>query len=178
MKDFLILLSVLLMASCATFPERKGSRPQQWAKAVAMEGVPNLHQVDAHLYRSGQPTLEGMKQLQAAGIKTVINLRYYHDDADVIAGTKLRRIDLATHTHAPNKHDADEFLRIVSHPENGPFLIHCHHGSDRTGAFCAYYRMHKLHWSPEAAIDEMLHGGYGFHLIWQNLPTWVKHHVE
>lgn len=178
MKHFFMLVAVLIFASCATYPAVKAPRSSQWATAITMEGVPNLHQVDAQLYRSGQPTAAGMKQLQAAGIKTVINLRYYNDDTEEIAGTQMKRIDLATPTWKPNKNDANEFLRVISQSENGPFLVHCHHGSDRTGAFCAYYRIHKQHWSAEAAIDEMLHGGYGFHRIWKNLPTWVKQHVE
>ena len=176
MKRFCMLLITLLSASCATSPARKDPRPPQWARAIAMDGVPNLHRVDAQLYRSGQPTADGMKQLQAAGIKTVINLGYYNNDADEMAGTQMKRIDLATHTWKPSKTDADEFLRVISQSENGPFLIHCHHGSDRTGAFCAYYRMHVQHWSAAAAIDEMEHGDYGFHLIWQNIPVWVKQH--
>ena len=32
------------------------------------------------------------------------------------------------------------FLEIVSHEENGPFLIHCRRGAERTGVADAVYR--------------------------------------
>jgi protein tyrosine/serine phosphatase len=44
-----------------------------------------------------------------------------------------------------------------------PVLVHCWHGSDRTGAVVATYRMVFQDWTREAAIDELINGGYGFH---------------
>ena len=37
--------------------------------------LPNFHKVNEQLYRGGQPTEVGVKQLVQQGIKTVINLR-------------------------------------------------------------------------------------------------------
>src|SRR5262245_43069044 len=39
------------------------------------KGVPNFGKLNANIWRSGQPTAEGYKNLQAAGLKTVVNLR-------------------------------------------------------------------------------------------------------
>jgi protein tyrosine/serine phosphatase len=55
-----------------------------------------------------------------------------------------------------------EVMSLLSHTENGPFLIHCLHGSNRTGLMSAMYRILVEKWEPELAIDEMVHGGYGF----------------
>lgn len=46
-----------------------------------------------------------------------------------------------------------------------PIIFHCHHGSDRTGAVCALYRIVFQNVSKEDAIREMIEGEYGFHRI-------------
>jgi hypothetical protein len=38
-------------------------------------GVPNFHQVNAHLYRGGQPNDAGWSSLAKLGVKTVVDLR-------------------------------------------------------------------------------------------------------
>jgi protein tyrosine/serine phosphatase len=45
----------------------------------------------------------------------------------------------------------------------GPVLVHCHHGADRTGCIVAVYRMIVNDWTREAAIEEFRNGGYGYH---------------
>ena len=73
-------------------------RPATWAVKMERAGLPNLHRVDAKLYRSAQPTAEGMTNLVALGVKTVINLRDNHSDADEIGGLPLaaKRIEIFT----------------------------------------------------------------------------------
>lgn len=53
-------------------------------------------------------------------------------------------------------------LKIISN-RKGPILIHCWHGSDRTGVVIAAYRIVFNNWSKSQAIDEMVNGGYGYH---------------
>ena len=38
----------------------KAARPEKWAVPMTLAGVPNLHKVADGLYRSAQPTAEGM----------------------------------------------------------------------------------------------------------------------
>jgi len=73
--------------------------------------------------------------------------------------------------------DEDEvvaFLRLVTSAERRPLFLHCHHGAGRTGAFTAIYRVLVQGWSREDAVREMTEGGFGFHAIWQELPTFVS----
>ena len=51
----------------------------------------------------------------------------------------------------------------------GPLLFHCWHGSDRTGAVAAMYRMVFQHVPKQHAIDEMVEGIFGFHMIFDNI---------
>ena len=57
----------LLVANMSLASEPPGERPASWAQPVKLEGVPNLHKVSDTLYRSAQPTAEGMKQLRKTG---------------------------------------------------------------------------------------------------------------
>jgi hypothetical protein len=36
---------------------------------------------------------------------------------------------------------ADSFLAVMDEPANGPVLVHCFAGRDRTGSMCAVYRL-------------------------------------
>jgi tyrosine-protein phosphatase SIW14 len=47
-----------------------------------------------------------------------------------------------------------------------PVLVHCWHGSDRTGSVVAAYRIVFQNWTPAAALDELRHGGFGYHEKW------------
>lgn len=70
--------------------------------------------------------------------------------------------------------DVIRVLKIIRQKENGPFLIHCQHGADRTGVMSAMYRITEQGWSKDAAISEMVNGGYGFHPIWSNIIRYIK----
>ena len=150
------------------------TRPSNWAEPITLAGVPNLHKVTDNLYRSAQPTAEGMSNLAELGIKTVINLRDNHSDKDEIGELPLnaRRIEI----FAGNMKDeyVEEFLSIVNDTSAVPVLVHCLHGADRTGTMCAMYRILCQGWSPNDAINEMENGGYGYHSIWSNIPRFIR----
>ena len=150
------------------------TRPSNWAEPITLAGVPNLHKVTDNLYRSAQPTAEGMSNLAELGIKTAINLRDNHSDKDEIGELPLnaRRIEI----FAGNMKDeyVEEFLSIVNDTSAVPVLVHCLHGADRTGTMCAMYRILCQGWSPNDAINEMENGGYGYHSIWSNIPRFIR----
>lgn len=150
-------------------PPQPASRPAEWAQPVAVNGLTNVHRVSADLYRSARPTAEGLREIQALGVKTVVNLEAFHTDNDALEGTCLEGVRIPFHTQWPDRDDMVAFLKIATDPNRTPVLVHCQHGSDRTGTMCAVYRMIVQGWTRQQAIDEMIRGGYGFHTIWQNL---------
>ena len=154
------------------------TRPEKWAVPMTCAGVPNLHKVSDKLYRSAQPTAEGMTNLVALGIKTVVNLRDNHSDSDEIGDLplKARRIEIFT-ANMKDKY-VDEFLSIVDDTNAVPVLVHCQHGADRTGTMCAMYRILREGWTVGDAIDEMKKGEYGYHSIWANLPRFIRKSAE
>ena len=167
-------LVCVLAVSCATVRDAGWVRPEAWAQRVEREGVPNLHRVSESLYRSAQPSSEGMKNLERMGIKTVVNLRSLHSDRDEMRGTSLGYEHLPMEPWNPSRVQVVEFLRIATDEKKAPVLVHCQRGSDRTGALCAMYRVAVQGWTKEEALREMTQGGFGFHRIWRNLPEWVE----
>lgn len=151
------------------------NRPLQWAVPMKVQGVGNLHKINDSLYRSAQPTEGGMKNLEKMGIKTIINLRAFHSDKDKLKGTGLLNNALSVKTWHIEDEDVIKVLKIISKKENGPFLIHCQHGADRTGIMSAMYRIVVQGWSKDEAIKEMVDGGYGFHSVWSNIIEYVKY---
>lgn len=165
------IVGLVLMSSLTL--NAQTNRPPSWAIPIAMEGVPNLHRVSRDLYRSAQPTAEGMQRLKDFGIKTIVNLRSFHSDRDEIGQTGLHYEHLYMKAWHPERKEAEAFLRIVTDPARTPVLVHCQHGADRTGTMCAIYRIVVQKWTKEEAIREMTEGGFGFHRVWSNLPQWI-----
>ena len=172
MSALAITLFPCLPASLAAAGE--SDRPPQWAVPIYLQGVGNLHKINEGLYRSAQPTKEGMKNLEKMGIKTVINLRAFHSDSDELKGTALLNDELSVKTWHIEDEDVIRVLQIIQKKENGPFLIHCQHGADRTGVMSAMYRIVVQGWTKDEAIREMVDGGYGFHPVWSNIIRYVK----
>jgi protein tyrosine/serine phosphatase len=169
--SIMVLLSIGF-AGAGEIPS--GKRPDQWAQPVSMNGVPNLHKVSETLYRSAQPTAEGMVNLKAYGIKTIINLRSFNSDRKEIGDTGLEYEHLYMKAWHPEVKEAVRFLKIISDSKRAPFLVHCQHGADRTGIMCAIYRVAVQGWTKAEALKELKEGGYGFHEIWKNLPPWFE----
>ena len=158
----------------APVPTAAEVRPVQWAEPIVMEGVSNLHRISPMLYRSEQPTALGMKNLEKLGIRTVINLRAFNDDEDEVKGTTLRTERVKILTWRIDDQHVIEVMRMLKRTENGPFLIHCQHGADRTGVMSAMYRVLEQGWTPEDALKELIDGGYGYHAMWKNIVRYVK----
>jgi protein tyrosine phosphatase (PTP) superfamily phosphohydrolase (DUF442 family) len=173
MKKILQFLLIILIIGSPALAEEL-NRPSEWAVPIELPGVPNLHKINDNLYRSAQPTKQGMKNLKELGIKTIINLRAFHSDTDEIGGTGLLDEELSVETWHIEDEDVIRVLKIIREKENGPFLIHCQQGADRTGVMSAMYRIVEQGWSKDEAIEEIVNGGYGFHPVLLNTIHYVK----
>ena len=168
-------------AQTAPVPPANGTATQQtparnarWAVPISLEGVPNLHRISPNLYRSEQPTALGMKKLEQLGIRTVINLRFFNDDRKKAAGTLLRTERVKILTWDIDDDQVVAVMRLLSDPQNGPYLIHCQHGADRTGLMSAMYRILDQGWTVDEALAELTGGGYGYHSMWTNILRYVR----
>jgi len=141
-------------------------RPKNWAVPLELEGVPNFYRVTDQLYRSAQPTEEGMENLKKYGFETIISLRSLHSDREIIGTTGLGYERITMQAWNLEEKDIFRFLQLVTNPKRHPVLVHCQHGADRTGTVVAVYRIVVQDWEPQEAVREMKEGGYGYHSIW------------
>ncbi|MGK5041466.1 dual specificity protein phosphatase family protein [Janthinobacterium sp. GB1R12] len=171
---YLLMLSLALAAGSAGAqaplpPERNA----EWATPLPQ--VSNLHQVTPVLYRSAKLDSADVAQLQTLGVKTVISLRSFHSDTQVLDGSGIRAVRIPVNTWAiRDKHVIETMRSIRAAEQQGPVLLHCLHGADRTGLMAAMYRMLYQGWPREKAIDELKNGGYGYHAVWKNIESYLK----
>jgi tyrosine-protein phosphatase SIW14 len=103
----------------------------------------------------------------------VLSFRNYHSDHDEARDTSIRLFRVRMEAGEITDEKVIEALRIIKDAE-GPVLIHCWHGSDRTGLIAAMYRIVFQGWSKEEATDELMHGGYGYHSMYRNIPEYIE----
>ena len=173
MKQRVAIAIFVLLVADALAGAPSTNRPASWATPVKLQGVPNLHKVSDALYRSAQPTAQGMQKLKKKGIETIVNLRSFHSDRDEIGNTGLGYEHIYVKAWHPERKEIVRFLQLVTNEKKTPVLVHCQHGADRTGTMCAVYRIAIQRWTKKEAIREMREGGFNFHEVWKNLPSWI-----
>ena len=156
----------------------QAKRPAAWATRIDLEDkdVPNFFRVASNFYRSGQPHEAGFRLLKKRyGVRTVINLRDFHSDEPYVTGLGLHTSKIGMHAWHIEREDLVQALHDIRvGMRRGPTLVHCQHGSDRTGVVVALYRILYQGWDREVAIDEMEHGPFQFHDLWFNIPIFVR----
>ena len=128
----------------------------------------NFYRIGDGVYRSDQPSAACFRELEKFGMREILNLRCYHTDTKEAQGTSLILHHLPTRATLLRLDDLVTAMQIIR-DRKGPLLFHCWHGSDRTGAVAAMYRMVFQHVPKQHAIDEMVEGIFGFHMIFDNI---------
>ncbi len=140
-----------------------------FAQNDSLQGTPilvssftNLYQVNQNVYRSEQPSSRQFKALRDVGVRSVINLRHVFNDNIKLGSSGIVPYHLRINTWYLSREELVAALKLIQQAEK-PVLIHCRHGSDRTGAVIAVYRMVFDNWTKEEAIKEFLAPNYGYH---------------
>jgi hypothetical protein len=142
-------------------------------------GNPNLRQLEPAVYRSGQPAGngEGFVYLHFIGITDIVKLDTEAEGSDNAAkmlGIQVHYFPITFRQQMgldPIDLAAMDRL-ILSLPRYG-VIVHCLHGEDRTGFFCARWRMLRDGWSKQAAENEMMNDNFhtselGLYWLWQH----------
>ncbi len=169
MKRPLITAALLLAAIARTALPAAAApaapRPAAWAQPVAATTLGNCFRVSPELFRSDQPHGDDLPALQALGIRSLLDLRQHHADDPGYARAGLVLLDEGMRAGGVSVEGLVGALRKFRAAPK-PVLVHCWHGSDRTGFFVAGYRIVLQGWPADAAIDELKRGGFGFHAFW------------
>ncbi len=134
-------------------------------------GLDNLYQIDEGVFRSEQPDKLDFTRLEKTGIVEVLNLRLWHSDEKKTDKIILHRVPMRAGNIKEN--DVVQALKIIKN-RRGNILVHCKHGSDRTGLIVAMYRIVFQNYTKEQAIKEMTEGGFGFHKIYTNIVEYIR----
>lgn len=135
------------------------------AEFIQLEGVENSYQISSELYRSAQPEREGFTALQNLGIRSVLNLREYHKDTRKARHTQLHLMAYPVAAGEVTAADVENCLALIANAPK-PVLVHCWHGSDRTGIVVAAYRIVFQNWSVAEAEKEFRDERFGYHEFW------------
>ena len=106
-------------------------------------------------------------------MRTVLYLRQDHDDDDEGTGINMVLKHRWVNTSDFGDTEMLDALQTIATADS-PVLVHCWHGADRTGTVIALYRMVCQSWSREQALDELQHGDYGYHAIFDNIPAYLQ----
>ena len=169
-RSAIILIVSLQLTACMTtqaLPDHE--RPQNWGSVINKQH--NLYQISPMLYRSEQPNSVFIPELKKNNIDVVINLRSRNKDKMLLAEQNFKLFHIPINTWAMDRNDLLDVMKAIqtAKQQDQKVLIHCYHGSDRTGASVAMYRIIYENWTIDDALNEMKHGGYGFHPIWGNI---------
>ena len=144
----------------------------QTATKIDSLGLRNLYQIDEGVFRSEQPDRLSFINLEKYGITEVINLRHWHSDDKKADKLILHRVPMRS--GKINENDVIQVLKIIKNRQ-GNILIHCKHGSDRTGLIVAMYRIVFQDFTKEQAIEEMTKKEFGFHHIYSNIIKYIRY---
>jgi len=156
----LALVCAFALSPCifAQDPAVASSAPVVSATQAPLNGLHKLYRVNEHIYRSAQPTREGLRALPALGIKTVIDLRGASErsgEAQLLDAIGIKYINIPMPPlGAPSIESVKQALALLIDQSAWPILVHCQRGSDRTGTVIACFRISQDGWSNQQALDE------------------------
>ncbi|WP_347902990.1 tyrosine-protein phosphatase [Pseudomonas purpurea] len=155
----LSLLLMLFAVPAAQADDAGSPRPAEWAQPVEVQY--NLYQMSPTLYRSALPDGGAVPLLEKLKVATVINF-LPEPDSNWLSAPGINQVQMPYRTNHVDDSDVLATLRAIQSAESkGPVLMHCKHGSDRTGLMSAMYRVVIQGWSKEDALKEMTEGGFG-----------------
>jgi tyrosine-protein phosphatase SIW14 len=138
---------------------------QQLPVPEIIQPISNRQKLDDKLYRSGQPQKGEFELLAAAGINTSLNLRNRFRDNPKAKGSNVNLERIPINAFRMKYKHVVKALSIIE-KSDGAVLVHCKHGSDRTGVVSAAYRIVYQDWNKDAAIEEFLRPELGYHRKW------------
>ncbi|VVO13022.1 hypothetical protein PS691_03561 [Pseudomonas fluorescens] len=150
---------MVIFATAPAQAEKATSRPAEWAQPIEVQY--NLYQMSPTLYRSALPDEGAVPLLRTLKVATVINF-LPESDSSWLSAPGITQVQLPYRTNHVDDADVLAAVRAIQAAESqGPVLMHCKHGSDRTGLMAAMHRVVVQGWTKEEALNEMTQGGFG-----------------
>jgi protein tyrosine/serine phosphatase len=140
--------------------------------------VRNFGKVNNHLYRGGEPSLVGLQELAAMGVRVDIDLRESGEGTNVEqqAAKKLgmRYINIPfPPLSAPQNSLVERVMALLTGSNTDTVFVHCRRGKDRTGTVIACYRIQHDGWDHERALTEAKR--YGISFAERGMRSYILH---
>lgn len=140
--------------------------------------VRNFDRVNDHLFRGGEPSLVGLQELGAMGVKIDIDLREAGEGTEIEKrgaeklGMKYVSVPMNA-LSAPSKEQIERVLSLLLQNGNGTIYVHCRRGKDRTGTVVACYRIQHDGWDNRRALAEARRHGMSF--VERGMQAYILH---
>lgn len=164
-RGSLVLAALSWAAALPAAEPAPRPRPAEWAVPIINVSIENCYRVSDELYRCSQPEKKDAASLKALGVRSILSLRNYHANPTEL---KTAGFELLAEPMKAGKLTVDDLVAALRQFRNAPkpVMVHCWHGSDRTGSVVAAYRIVFQDWTPAAALDELRYGDFGYHESW------------
>jgi len=154
-------ISLILASSISAFSQESNKSD------ISKVSIKNFGQMDDRFFRGGQPKENEYTELQALGIRTVIDLQdnptsYEKRNVEALGMTYIN-IPMSDSSY-PESAKIDQFLKLANDPTTGKFYVHCAGGRHRTGVMGAVYRFNHYNWNYDQVYAEMKK--YDFYTRW------------
>lgn len=163
----LVTLLALAFSGCSSAPPVRqiGDSGKAYADPDPVPGIRNFAWLNDRVARGSQPNEQGFQWLKAHGFRTVVSFRQHHDETGALERAGLRAVHLPVQADVwgsspPTEEEIEVFFATVLDTTQQPVYFHCKRGADRTGLFCALYRIEVDGWTNDEAIEEMQTFGY------------------
>jgi protein tyrosine phosphatase (PTP) superfamily phosphohydrolase (DUF442 family) len=138
------------------------------------EEIYNFLPLSEKLFTGGMPKADQLKDAAEQGVQVVINLALHDipnalpDEEGLVRSLGMTYINIPVLWNNPTQRNLDEFLDAMDAHKEEKVLVHCE-ANYRATAFPTLYRILRLGWKPEEAMDVM-------HQIWneEKYPVWKK----
>jgi protein tyrosine phosphatase (PTP) superfamily phosphohydrolase (DUF442 family) len=136
----------------------------------SLSGIRGYRRLAGDLITSGQPTVEQLSEVAAAGFQDVINLALHNDSYSLPDERGTVEALGMTYTHIPvvwqqpTQADLAAFLAALDRLQGRRVYVHCA-ANMRVSAFMYLYRVLRLGWPSESALPDL-------HALWQPNETW------
>ena len=141
------------------------------------EEIRNFLPLSEKLFTGGMPNAEQLRDAAEQGVQVVINLALHDiqnalpEEEKLVRSLGMTYINIPVIWNNPTRENLNEFLEAMDAHSEEKVLVHCE-ANYRATAFPALYRILRLGWKREDALDVM-------HQIWneEKYPVW-KNFIE
>ena len=138
------------------------------------EEIRNFLPLSENLFTGGMPKAEQLKDAARQGMQVVINLALHDaptalpEEEKLVSSLGMTYINIPVIWNNSTRENLNEFLDAMHAHRQEKVLVHCE-ANYRATAFPALYRILRLGWKREDALDVM-------HQIWdeEKYPVWKK----